>query len=779
MPNEMSVTLPAPFQTRADPDKMLADYPGAAGDGLITLYLAYECYRTRVNERLDLDGDTLEHLRVIDWYFTVYLNHRKHKLPLSARQAAFLNAPLPVVDFARTVSMVSHTFIRRELGQHWDLNDNRVVTEAIYWWCIERVPPMKLEGVLVPDYYIDLLNEVNATQRWLPFQLNYFAQRYYEVHSALHFLRLDRKADRLALLVYLVLLCGKEPHLARYLPRDAIGRLLAPMREQPGFIVLDSILAQLPSAGLAAGLELDEDWAPGPSFNLAPEEAEARLAGGRIIRENLIETIETGGYSLRSGRKLRGYSSEHYAECYDGRPELADPLYPGVALIGPLSATSGLGQASRMSLQVLETLTGNISLQNFDMDNPAPVGFSNETETKFPKVPRSVNIIHLNAESIPLAFAYQERPVYKDSYNIGYFFWELTRIPACHHLALTMLDEIWVSSEYNREIYSRYTDIPVINVGMAVEPIESDLELTRSYFALPEDTFIFLATFDSFSFVERKNPLGVIRAFREAFPPSRQDVALVLKTQNRFKVDDPYQKKVWAQIMHHCASDPRISVINETFSFAELLAFKKLCDCYVSLHRSEGWGFGMIEAMQLGIPVIATAYSGNMEFCNAQTCYLVEYDLVGPQPHEYIFVERDSQWAEPRTASASAAMREVEQNRERALEIGAAAQLNVRTNFSVDAIASRYAGRLGEIGDILGVDLFQEPEPEPEPELEQEWEAEQEIVLDVEMAPEPEPDVAELPEEPLDIEPEPVPKKRGRAKSTGAKRGRAKVTSEA
>ncbi|WP_158742874.1 glycosyltransferase family 4 protein [Acidisphaera sp. L21] len=779
MSRDMVEAVPAPFKTRANPDKMLAEYPGASGDGLINLYLAYECYRTRVNERLDLDGDTLEHLRIIDWYFTTYLQHRKHKLPLSAKQIAFLNTPLPVVDFARPVSMISHTFIRRELGQHWDLNDHRVVTEAIYWWCIERAPPMKLEGALVPNFYVDTLNEVNSTQRWLPFQLNYFAQRYYEVHSALHFLRLDRQADRVALLVYLVFQCGQEPHLVRFLPRDAIGRLLAPLAREPGHIVLDSIIAQLPSAGLAAGLDLDEAREPSkPSVKLTitSDETAIRLSGARIIRERLIERIEIGGYSLRSGRKLRGYS-DHYAECYDGKPELAGPVYPGVALIGPLSATSGLGQASRMSLQVLESMTGNISLQNFDMDNPAPVGFSNETETRFPQAPRTVNLIHLNAESIPLAFAYQEQPIYKDSYNIGYFFWELTRIPACHHLALEMLDEIWVSSEYNREIYSRYTDIPVINVGMAVEPIESGLELTRAYFALPEDTFIFLATFDSFSFVERKNPLGVIRAFREAFPASRQDVALVLKTQNRFKVDDPYQKKVWAQIAHHCAADFRISVINETFSFAELLAFKQLCNCYVSLHRSEGWGFGMIEAMQLGIPVIATAYSGNMEFCNEQTCYLVEYELVGPQPHEYIFVERDSQWAEPRTASASAAMREVEQNRERALEIGAAGQLNVRTNFSVEAIAGRYAERLHEIGVMLGVDLFQEPEPEPE------WDVQQEA----EMEPEPEEGPADivLMDEPEEAEPaeevelEPAPKKRGRTKAAGAKRGRAKATADA
>ena len=208
-------------------------------------------------------------------------------------------------------------------------------------------------------------------------------------------------------------------------------------------------------------------------------------------------------------------------------------------------------------------------------------------------------------------------------------------------------------------------------------------QLQRSYFGLPEDAFIFLTTFDSFSFIERKNPLGVIKAFREAFPPDKQDVVLVVKTQNRFKVDGAHQKKIWAQIAQHASADPRIIVINETFNYRELLAFKQLCNCYVSLHRSEGYGFGLIEAMQLGVPVIATAYSGNMDFCSDATCYLVEYDLIVPQPHEYIFVERDSQWAEPRTQSAAAHMQAVEQQRDQTNERALAAQTNVQNNFSV------------------------------------------------------------------------------------------------
>ena len=693
------------FVTRAQPDKLVSDYALPDGDGLITAYLAYECFRNRVTEHLDLDGGLTEHLKIVDWYLNGYFGLRQRRLPLSARQAAFLNAPLPVLDFACDISVISHSFIRRELGQQVNLNDRKQALEAVYWWCTERAPAMQFERALVPDYYVELMNELEASQRWLPFHLNYFATRYYDTHPELHFMPIDRKAGRLGLLAYLVLQCGRQPHLVRFLPRDAVSRLFAPLPGAEDYIILDSIIALLPAAGGTDGASVLQAE---PAAEAAPAtvsyfgRASLNLSGARQIRQSLMEAIELGGYSLRSGRPI-AVSTEHFGQCYDVHPAADEPKpVPGIAVIGAMNVTSGLGQAARMSLKVLERLTSDISIRNFAMDNPAPIGFATENKTGYSDRSRMINLIHLNAESIPLAFAYLPQTVYRESYNIGFFFWELNRIPPSQYLALSMLDEIWVASEYDREIYSRYTAIPITNVGMAVEAIPPGAPLPRSYFGLPEGVFVFLTTFDSFSFIERKNPLGVIKAFRAAFPIERHDVALVVKTQNRFKVDDAYQKKIWAQITQHANSDPRIIVINETFNYRELLSFKRLCNCYVSLHRSEGWGFGLIEAMQLGVPVIATGYSGNMDFCSDETCFLVEYDLIGPQPHEYIFVERDSQWAEPRIDSAAAHMRNVVQQRDQANSRAIAARLNVQASFSVEAISRRYGDRLEAIGAILG-----------------------------------------------------------------------------
>ena len=418
------------------------------------------------------------------------------------------------------------------------------------------------------------------------------------------------------------------------------------------------------------------------------------------LRPLLDARLKASGFSFASsGRETTGGDA---ALSLGRDPRIEAGLAPGIAVIGPTRATSGLGQATRLSIDVLDHLRLAPAMLDFGLDNPAPVGFTTLTKAERLRVPRQINLIHLNAESIPLAFAFIDREVHRRSYNIGYFFWELDEIPKCHRLALDLLDEIWVSSEYNREIYARFASIPVHNVGMAVEPLPEAAPVPRAQFGIAPDSFVFLATFDSFSFVERKNPLGVLAAFQAAFPPgSPEKVELILKTQNRTRVGDPHQVRVWQTIDDVIARDPRIRVIDQTLSYRDLLGFKRACDCYVSLHRSEGWGFGMIEAMQLHLPVVTTAYSGNMEFCSAETAFLVDYDLVAPMPHEYIFVERGSRWAEPSIASAAAALREVYADPAAAKARAERAFRAVQEGFSITAIGRRYGTRLTEIQAII------------------------------------------------------------------------------
>jgi glycosyltransferase involved in cell wall biosynthesis len=357
-----------------------------------------------------------------------------------------------------------------------------------------------------------------------------------------------------------------------------------------------------------------------------------------------------------------------------------------------------------MSEKALNESPYQISVINFDMDNPAPKALGSKPAGLPQGVnPAAINLIHLNAESIPLIFAFFDHALYENSYNIGYFFWELDKIPKCHLLALKMLDEIWVSSEYNREIYANYTSLPVINVGMAVEKLPVKPVADRRKFGLPESAFLFLTTFDSFSFIQRKNPLAAIESFQAAFPLGTEPAALVIKTQNRTKVDDPPQRRIWDKIDRHCAEDRRIIVLNETMAYADVLNLKKSCDCYLSLHRSEGWGFGLIESMQCGIPVIATAYGGNMDFCKEDNFFPVSYDLVEPIQTEYIYVERGSRWAQPHIKDAARQMRTVFNDQKLATQRAKRAREFVEKSFSVQPISSRYSARIREIKRMIGM----------------------------------------------------------------------------
>ena len=655
-------------------------HPNADPEGLISKFVAFESYRMkRETHALDMLGSLQERLGVLIWYLTDYIRDRQSAfvIPLSAKQIAYLNSPLPLAGASPAVTVALYNVVARELPTHLDLRDPTLLREALYWWCVERAPAAKLECSLVTDDQVAILR---AEDRWPgeDYPLNAFMTLFLARHPELHSIDIGMPRDRAAFFHYLVLYGFTRPHLLRLLPLDALRRVLR--ETASGAPLFDQALALLAGAGGSSA-----------------DEGELRRIGLALLGHD--------GWVLdgrRMMRRDRDHRTGDTGQCFDRVRDLGARVAGGLALIGPVAKASGLGQAARLSLAVLRRAEAiEPTVLDFGLDNPAPVGFAAPTTVQPYDKRRAVNLIHLNAESVPLVFAFEQEDIFATSYNVGYFFWELDAIPKCHGLALELLDEIWVASEYNREIYCRVTDKPVINVGMAVEPLPSLASVDRGAFGLARDSFVFLATFDSFSFIERKNPLGVVEAFKEAFPLGTERVQLVLKTQNRRRVFDAHQIALWNRIDRAARKDQRIVVINETLDYRDLLGLKSACDCYVSLHRSEGWGFGMIEAMQLGMPVIATAYSGNMEFCNAETAFLVGYDLVCVRDEEYIFVERDSRWAQPRLAEAAAHMREAASDSGQARDKGQAAAAFVKTYFGVDAIAQRYAARLRQIREGL------------------------------------------------------------------------------
>jgi hypothetical protein len=210
---------------------------------------------------------------------------------------------------------------------------------------------------------------------------------------------------------------------------------------------------------------------------------------------------------------------------------------------------------------------------------------------------------------------------------------------------------------------------------------------TRADFGLPEKAYLYSFAFDINSSAARKNPEGLIAAFQKAFPiGGNEDVGLVLK------ISHPETGcKLWRTIRKAAARDARIHLIEKTMRRPELLALFKACDCFVSLHRAEGFGRCLAEALLLGNQLITTGFSGNLDFCHEPRVALVRHKIVPIKPGAYMWGE-GQKWADPDLDHAAELMRSVRQNPR--------ANPNEAFSFAPESVGARYAKRLTEIWDF-------------------------------------------------------------------------------
>jgi glycosyltransferase involved in cell wall biosynthesis len=218
--------------------------------------------------------------------------------------------------------------------------------------------------------------------------------------------------------------------------------------------------------------------------------------------------------------------------------------------------------------------------------------------------------------------------------------------------------------------------------------------LDRLNLGLPNRAFVFLYVFDFFSYLDRKNPFAAIRAFKLAFPDRLSDVSLVLKAMNGNE-----KSTLWLSMVQLIDDDPRIIIVNQTLSRAKILALFDACDCFVSLHRSEGFGRGPAEAMYLGKPVIVTNYSGNTDFTLPDNSCLVDFSLVNVQAGQYPFHE-GQQWADADVGHAAWYMKKLYADTNYATDLGARGRAYVRENFNQRIVGEIYETRLKKLGLI-------------------------------------------------------------------------------
>ena len=360
---------------------------------------------------------------------------------------------------------------------------------------------------------------------------------------------------------------------------------------------------------------------------------------------------------------------------------------PGVNMLGHFCYASGLRTSTESLVEGFRRADGNIALRDVWVQEQ---GDENRHNEYLGLEIHDITIIHTQPEPF-FDVAYDRAglaPRTPRTYRIGYWYWELEEIPPHWQKHADEVDEIWTATKFVGDALRERFDVPVRVIMPGLEhPIFKPLP--RSHFGLPENTFLFLFTFHMASIMERKNPIGLIAAFLAGFGKD-STVGLVLKTS--FGHLYPLQMNE----LREAARGLNVIIIDDVFSQAEVLALMDTCDSYVSLHRSEGYGLTMAEAMLLGKPVIATGYSGNLDFMSDETSLLVDFDLV-TLDRDYPPYKAGMRWAHASIAHAAECMRKVRDNPEWARALGAKAKVDLEGRMSVKVSGRKMVARIAEI----------------------------------------------------------------------------------
>jgi glycosyltransferase involved in cell wall biosynthesis len=368
----------------------------------------------------------------------------------------------------------------------------------------------------------------------------------------------------------------------------------------------------------------------------------------------------------------------------------------GINFVGDLRVDIGLGESSR--LLVNAACHAHIPVAYSEVALPFENRGHDVIENLAQGSPYSFTIVHLNVPELPHAFETIPHKTFEGKYVIAFWYWELPEFPSEWCWAFDYLDEIWVASRYTQDTIARVSPVPVVRIPLPITVHPT--KCTRRDFGIPENEFCFIFSFSPSSSVGRKNPFGVIEAFSRAFANADNPPFLIIKTHH---LDSVYGRKLATPLQDAMRDIPGM-LITDNLSRQEMTNLLSLSDCYISLHRSEGFGLGMAEAMALGKPVIATAYSGNMDFMSLVNSYGVRYNLCEIKQEDHIYFpemkrvyQSGGMWADPDLGHAGELMTHVYQNREQAQQRGRQAQYDIITTFNQQNTGQMMLSRLQTI----------------------------------------------------------------------------------
>lgn len=361
------------------------------------------------------------------------------------------------------------------------------------------------------------------------------------------------------------------------------------------------------------------------------------------------------------------------------RGKVAPATNAQLAVYGYFLSEIGLGEAAR---RLVEALDDRVTAELINIPLPRR---QNEPALKDRVVRRSSTTpVTLTIAAVD-AVALRGAALYRNKINISYPYWELPTSPPHIAAGLGKYDQHWAPSSFIRDFLENCQSAPVHLVKQPVR-IPADEPDYRA----GNGPYTFLSYFDVDSFTSRKNPQGVVQAFRQAFPPSDRDVRLIVKVRGRR--DDGI--RTWLNGI--AAEDPRITLIDRFLSREEMDDLLAASDAFVSLHRSEGFGFGPAEALLAGKPVIATDFGGTTDFITPETGFPVSWRArplaVGEYPNG-----AGSHWADPDLADAAAQMRSLRDAPQAARDRARAGFALLRRNHAPEVIGAQIQALLQEI----------------------------------------------------------------------------------
>jgi glycosyltransferase involved in cell wall biosynthesis len=414
-----------------------------------------------------------------------------------------------------------------------------------------------------------------------------------------------------------------------------------------------------------------------------------RAAGSVLplsVRRNLNDRLN----ELQLARLIRAKKS------FRANPHTSS-YEPGVNLIAYIRAEMGLGVVARGMAAALEAAGVPFNIINIESGN-----YSQHTDYSWQhkEVATSnydTTIVFMNPDQSLHLRSQVPATLLADRYVVAQWYWELPELPDEWLKEFEFVDEVWAGSQFISDAVTAKIDsalgqssVPVVRMPPVVI-LNEGAGLSRAELGLDTDRYLFLAMFDTNSVLQRKNPLGVLRAFNAAFDANDTSVGLVLKFNN-----PDYREPLLQSIREETAGRKNVFVIDRIMDRATVTSLIKVCDCFVSLHRSEGFGLGPAEAMSLAKPAIITNWSGNVDYMTADNSIAIDYKLV-ELGQDYGPYKAHQHWAEPDLDQAAHWMKKLRDDPSLGHRLGRHAQQTICSLYSPSIVAPQIRTRLTEI----------------------------------------------------------------------------------